>query len=333
MRRNWRLVVGVLISLVAFGLIVRGVDVAGMATILAEAHYGWLVPNVACTILGMGVRAYRWRALLDDRVSARRAFHVWNAGDFLNNVLPMRVGEVARAYLLSRTGEVGVMQTLSTIAVERLLDLLTVCGFLLVVLPFVPTDNVFVRVVAVMAAVALGGGLVLFVAAAWREPLVALARRVSGWVPPRVRDPLVGHADEFLRGIQAIGAARLLVSAALSIVDWACWIGAGWTLLFAFEPSATWYMGVFVTCGVALGLTIPSTPSGAGLYEAAAVVALTAFGMPGNVALAYGLVVHLSSFVVVVLAGLWALHAEGQTLSAVAASAQHVPSEADGWRE
>jgi hypothetical protein len=54
------------------------------------------------------------------------------------------------------------------------------------------------------------------------------------------------------------------------------------------------------------------------------VAALALFEVPGDVALAYGLVLHLSSFVVVVLIGLWGLNAEGQTLSGVANSAQHV---------
>jgi uncharacterized protein (TIRG00374 family) len=321
---NWRLLVGTLVSLVAFGLIVRDVDFAHVAGILARANYAWLLPSIAFTIVAMGVRAYRWRMLLDDRVSLWRAFHVWNAGEFLNNVLPMRIGELARVYLLSRSGEVSGMQTLSSIAVERLLDLLTVCGLLLVVLPFVPTENLFLRAAEILAALALVGVLVLFAAAAWRERLMALATRLSEWAPTRVRDALLGHADEFLRGVQAIGVKRLIVMVPWSVVAWIGWIGVDWAMLFAFVPSPSWQMGVFVTCGVALGLTIPSTPSGAGLVEATAVAALAAFGVPGDVALAYALALHLSNFVMVAVAGVWALHVEGQTLSSVARSAEHV---------
>jgi uncharacterized protein (TIRG00374 family) len=323
-KRRWRLVVGTLISVLAFALILRDVELARVAEILARARYVWLVPSIGFTILAMGVRAYRWRMLLDDRVSLWRAFHVWNAGEFLNNVLPMRIGEVARAYLLGRSRDVGVMQTLSTIAVERLLDLLTVCGFLLVVLPFVPAENVFLRAATVLAAAALVGVLVLFVAAAWRVRLVALAHRLSGWAPPRVRDPLLRHGDEFLRGIQAIGVTRLMVCVPWSIVAWLGWVGADWSLLFAFAPDSTWDVGVFVTCAIALGLTIPSAPSGAGIVEAATVAALASFGVPADVALAYGLTLHLSNFVVVAVAGLWALNLEGQTVARVARSAEQV---------
>jgi uncharacterized protein (TIRG00374 family) len=323
-KRRWRLVVGTLVSLAAFGLIVRDVDFAHVTGILARANYAWLVPSILSTVFAMAVRACRWRMLLDDRVSLRRAFHVWNAGEFLNNVLPLRIGEVARVYMLSRTGEIGAMQTLSTIAVERLLDLLTVCGFVLLVLPFVPSESLFLRAAEVLTALASVGVVVLFVAAAWRETLMGLARRLSAWVPPRVRDPLLGHADEFLRGIQAIGVTRLVVMVPLSVVAWIGWIGVDWWLLYAFVPNATWQMGVFVTCGVALGLTIPSAPSGAGLVEATAVAALAAFGVPGDVALAFALALHLSNFIIVALAGLWALHVEGQTLASVARSVEQV---------
>jgi uncharacterized membrane protein YbhN (UPF0104 family) len=81
-------------------------------------------------------------------------------------------------------------------------------------------------------------------------------------------------------------------------------------------------MGVFVTCAVALGLAIPSAPSGAGIYEAAVVAALALFRVPGDIALAYGLALHLSNFGVVALVGVWGLHAEGQTLAGVATEAR-----------
>ena len=321
-QRHWRLGVGVLLSVVACGLMAKGIDVARTVTLLGRANYAWLVPNVVVTILAMTVRAHRWRALLEERVSAWRAFHVGNAGDFLNNVLPMRLGEVARAYLLGRNGDVSAMQALSTIAVERLLDVLTVFGFLLAVLPFVPGDRIFIRAGAVTAAIAFAGVLVLFAAASRRESLVARAHGILAWVPGRVRDPTLRHVDEFLRGVHAIGARRFVVCVSWSIVEWASWVGADWMLLFAFDTNATWSMGVFVTCAIALGLAIPSAPSGAGIYEAAAVAALALFGVPGDTALAYGLVLHLSNFGVAVLTGVWGLHTEGQTLAGIATEAR-----------
>jgi uncharacterized membrane protein YbhN (UPF0104 family) len=99
-------------------------------------------------------------------------------------------------------------------------------------------------------------------------------------------------------------------------------------LFFAFDPNPAWYAGVFVTCAIALGLTIPSAPSGAGIYEAAVVAALALFKIPADIALAYGLALHLSGFIMVAVVGVWGLNAEGQTLSGVANSAQNLKTSA-----
>ncbi len=141
MKINWRVVVGILISLVALWLIAKDVKFDQFAVALAQANYWWALPSTVFILFSIWVRAYRWRALLDNRITPSRAFHITNIGNMLNNVLPIRLGDVARAYLASRNGDVTVMQCFSTVVVERLLDVLTVLGFLMIALPFVSADE------------------------------------------------------------------------------------------------------------------------------------------------------------------------------------------------
>ncbi len=92
---------------------------------------------------------------------------------------------------------------------------------------------------------------------------------------------------------------------------------ACWTLLEAFVPGSPWYAGVFVTCAIALGLTIPSAPSGAGLFEAAAIAALALFEIPVDVALAYAVLLHVLVFIISAIFGVYGLHIEGQNFSGI----------------
>jgi uncharacterized protein (TIRG00374 family) len=201
---------------------------------------------------------------------------------------------------------------------------LTVVGFLMIVLPFAPTDEVFAKAGAVTAGIAFTGVSGLFVAAALREKMISIAQKVSAWLPASLREKLLHQADDFLRGIQSIGLRKLLISVAWSVAVWLGWMGGSWMMLLAFVPGAAWSMGVFVTCALALGLTIPSAPSGAGLYEAAGVAALALFKIPNDVALAYSIALHVHGFIVVSFFGIYGLDREGQSFKGIANAAQGV---------
>lgn len=322
MKINWRLVVGVVFSAAALALILKDVSISDLAGQLTKANYLWLIPTGAIMLVSMWARARRWRALLDDRISVSRSFHISNAGNLLNNVLPLRLGELGRAYLASRNSTVTTMQGLSTVLIERLLDVLFVFAMLIMVLPLAPSEGFFARAGLVTAAIALVGVVSLFVAAAFRERAVALARSFTGWLKPSLRDGLLSWGDDFLRGVSAAGGKRLAAAIGWSAVVWIGWGMTAYVTLLAFVPGSPWYVGIFVNCALALGLTIPSAPSGAGLYEAAAVASLAVFGVPGDVALAYAIVLHVFGFLVIAVFGTIGLDREGESFKHLTTAAQ-----------
>jgi glycosyltransferase 2 family protein len=322
MRINGRLVIGIVIGLLALALILKDVSLPGLMRELAKANYWWMIPNVAAVLVGMWARAVRWRALLDERLSTRRAFHIQNAGNLLNNVLPLRLGEFAKAYLASRDSPVTAMQALSTVVIERLLDVLVVFAMLLVVLPYVPARGLIVHAAQILAAIAFLGIVGLFVAAAFRERALALARVVMRPLPPRVREGLIERGDDFLRGVSGASGKRLVTAIAWSIVTWIGFGSSCWFSVLAFVPGAPWHVGGFVNCAIALGLTIPSAPSGAGLYEAAAVAGLVVFGVAEDTGLASALVLHVSTYLVAAVVGVIGLDREGESFKHLATAAR-----------
>ncbi len=324
MKINWRVVIGILISLVALWLITKDVNPDQFANALVQANYWWALPSTVFILFSIWVRGYRWRALLDNRITLVRSFNINNIGSLLNNILPMRLGDVARAYFVSRNREVAAMECFSTVVVEKLLDVLTVFGFLIVALSFFSADEVFARTGAIAAAIAFFAVVLLFIMARWREQVVVLAQKLLSWLPRSLRHAIIHHGDQFLLGIQSIKTKNLIIAIVLSIVVWIGWSMGCWLLLQAFVPNSTWYSGVFVTCAIALGLTIPSAPSGAGLFEAATVAALALFDIPADIALAYAVLLHLWVFVITTILGVYGLNAEGQNFSSAAAATQRM---------
>lgn len=322
MRINWRIVSGIAVSLIALAIILKNVSLNLLVQALATANYWWMLPSVIILLIATYARGVRWRALLDNRISISRSFWISNAGNLLNNVLPLRLGEFGRAYLASRNSELSSMQSLSAVLIERLLDVLSVFAMLLVVLPFVPQEGTLVRAGMALAAFAFTGVVALFLAAAARQRVMVLADKLLGWLTPAMRAALVHRADDFLRGVSAAGGRRLVAGVLWSALVWACYGAATYIFLLAFYPQAQWYAGFFVTCAMALGLSIPSSPSGAGLYEAAAVAGLAVFGVPADVALAFALVLHIATFVLIAILGTIGLDREGESFKHLTASAQ-----------
>jgi uncharacterized protein (TIRG00374 family) len=324
MRINGRLVLGIVVGLAALALILKDVSLPELMRQIGKANYWWMIPNAIAVLVGMGARAVRWRSLLDHRLSTVRAFHIQNAGNLLNNVLPLRLGEFAKGYLASRDSPVTIMQALSTVVIERLLDVLVVFAMLLIVLPYVPARGVIVGAAQLVASIALLAIVGLFVAAALRTRTMAIARAMSGMLPARLREGLLARGEDFLKGVSAAGGKRLVAAVAWSIVTWIGFGSSCWFSLLAFVPGAAWYVGGFVNCAIALGLTIPSAPSGAGLYEAAAVAGQVVFGISNDTALAAALVLHVSTFLVAGVMGVIGLEREGESFKHLATAARGI---------
>src|SRR5258706_5310215 len=124
MKRWQAFFVGFTVSILALYFALRGVDFEKLQLVIAEGHYIWLIPVGVCSLLSSGVRAYRWKTLLNTRIQFKHSFNILNASYFFNSLLPMRLGEVARAFMTTRLDPpIPMMTSISTIVVERIMDL------------------------------------------------------------------------------------------------------------------------------------------------------------------------------------------------------------------
>lgn len=327
MKRNWGWLVGVVVSALALALAVRGVPLRAVAEALAGARYEYLIPTVAALAVMFGVRAWRWRGLMSNKVRLARAFHAVTAGALLNNVLPLRLGELGRAYLISRGRQVAGMEALSTIMVERLLDMLAGVLVLAVSLPpAAPSASLRASADWIRPAGLVAGGLsagifaLLVVAAHARTRLTArLMPFISRWLPARI----AAQFDLVLDGLTPLRDGAQTASAVLSSATiWLLSGLAGWWCLLAFDPTATWQAAFFALGVAALGVAVPSAPAFVGVLEASIVAALTAYGMDKSLALAYAVVLHAINYLITIALGGLALSLEGETLLGLSNSAR-----------
>jgi glycosyltransferase 2 family protein len=309
MLRNWRLWLGLAISAIFIALTVRGQDLGQVRRALGEADYRALPLALALYFAGVWTRALRWRALLAPvkPIAARRLFPVVVIGYMANNILPWRIGEFVRGYILREREGVPTSASLATIAVERIFDGLTMLAFLLAASLVIPLDAGLRRVAALATAifgVALLALVMIVVSGVLRARLLALVTRP---LPGPLAARLTALIESFAGGLHILRSAReLVVVAACSIGAW----GLESAMYLALAPAFDLPLGpagALMTTAVAnLATLIPSTPGYIGVFETGVVSVVSGvLGADPAVALSYAIVVHAALYFPITLWGLY----------------------------
>lgn len=137
-----QLAVGILFSLVFLLLALRGVSMADLWEAIRTFNWLWAVPFVFLTLFSMWLRAWRWRFFLlpTADLPTMRLFGPMMAGFAINGLLPARLGEFARAYVLGRQEGLPFTRLFGTIVVERIFDTLVLLGLLAYVFTTIEID-------------------------------------------------------------------------------------------------------------------------------------------------------------------------------------------------
>lgn len=310
-----RLVVGFLISLACLVFIFWQIDLQQFINAWRLADYRWVLASVGTTLLWLVVRAAACRTLLKNKAKFTHVFNAVNQGYLLNNLLPFRLGEVGRSYLLGRKSGLGFWQVLPTIVIERIVDLILAVGIFLGALPFVVGADWAGQAVWITGGVMLVGLGLLFVMAHQRKRVQALAEGVGK------RIPLVGRIAArslplFLEGLSVLVDLRLfLASLGWMLLDWTIGILQFHLVMLAFFPQAQPLWSVFTLGAAAIGLAAPSSPGGVGVYEFAIMTALAQFIDAPATTAAFAFTAHIIQILLTGILGAYALYRDGDSLA------------------
>jgi len=299
--------------LIALVALIYFIDLGEVKKDLLQADYRYLIPVLVLYVLALMTRAYAWRILLLDAIPYRDVFLALNAGYLLNNILPLRLGELARALILGRHG-LGFWRVLSTILVERAFDFAVIAGMLLTTLPFVTGASQAYKVAITVFVMVSIGFVVFYLIARNRDRVLIVYELLTERWPGL---SLIGEdrLKSFITGLAALTDIRRFLSVLLwMLVNWGLAILAQYLLLLAFVPSAELVWIVFAQAVVALGVALPSAPAYIGVLEAAWVAALSLVGVEPSTALAFAVSSHLINIIVTGVFGVYALVSEGESL-------------------
>ena len=242
--------------------------------------------------------AYRLHSLCHREPPFGTVFLAQSLGQFLNLLLPAKLGEAAKMALLCRSMRGGLATVTEIVFWERFADLNVL--LLLALLSG-----------ALLGSSVLAAPLALLVAGVWGA--VFVLKFCGGFV-----DGLLGRLpwprlSGYLLGVSFALRQRLSLGFALGLAILTVPLWLGGVLVHAFMLGGVFGLGltpvqIMAVSVVGLaGMSAPATPGSVGVYEAAMVAALTAFGQPREESLAAALLLHAVQLAPVLLVGSWAM--------------------------
>lgn len=309
-RGEWlKLLVGLAVSGGSALLVFWNVDWEAFWSALAGADYRWLVLSLLTLGLALWLKVLRWQLLLSPmgRVSQPSVFYAISVGYLVNTILPGRLGEAARAYMIARLRQVSLVAVLATVAVDRVLDMVVLALLLALALPTADLPYWLARSGLLLGAGGLGL-LVLCIILAYPAGRRLFLGVLAGLPTFPFKDRVIGAARSLCLGVEGLrGAGPLLKILAVSAAVWMATVFIFYFGQLAFQIGAPVWAAVMVTAVTSLGMVVPSSPGYIGVFHYLVVLALTPYGVEREVALGFAVVIHLAETIPLSLMGAFAL--------------------------
>ena len=295
-------------------LAVRGLHWGRVRQAISASDPWWLAPAFAVLMVGVVLRAARWRLLFppDLRPPLPAILRALLVGTFFNTVLPARPGEALRVVTLHQETGTPRSVALGTAVTERIYDIVVLLVVFFVAVPWLPhvtwvrRAGIFAGIVSVSLVAALA------ILVRWNiRPLVWALRPLARFRAFPV-ERVEALAAELVTGLDAVRKLRLALPALAASFAAILVVGCSfWLVTFAFHLHLPFGAGLLVMVATSLAMVIPSSPAAVGVFEAATLVALKPFGVSHAPGLSYAVCLHALNAIPFLVFGLAILPRHG----------------------
>ncbi|TVM03388.1 MAG: hypothetical protein CV087_05430 [Candidatus Brocadia sp. WS118] len=336
-KKNILLIVSILASVVCTWLFVRNIEWALLKNALRGANYWFIIPTLVLTLVVYVVRAIRWRGLLSHIkvISIMNLLSVTLIGFMANNILPARVGEVLRPFILTKKEDIKFSTSFATVIVERIFDMLGLIIFTVVVIALLPHPSPSHHVLAhvstsqasaikesiipslkkwteVFAAIGVFTIICLFFVVIKPDFFKKILSRCCFFLPHKIKDKILGLYESFVYGLKILeDKAQAVWMLVLSLFIWVLAGAEIYLLGFSFHMHLPFVGACLVAVCLALAVALPQAPGYIGVFHIAVLKSLHIFGIETTAAQSYAIVLWAISILPSTLLGFLFLWREG----------------------
>ncbi len=313
MKRHIRTILGLIIAIVLITLIFQRTDGIQLASAIRSSNPLWLIAGLAVFCLGIAGRSARWSSMLriaSPSATPRACLQPFLSSLALNNLLPFRAGDIARAFAFNKELGTGPGQVLASLFVERLLDLASLLVFLAIGLwAFsIQTLPSFGKLGAGSAAAMALMIFVLLAFPRWLQIAIDASLRLIHKLAPHSGNHLADEVAGAIKLLAALGGRRILPLIAMSLIVWALEGLTLWCVAQSvpglINSAGAWFALPLAT----LATLIPSTPGYVGTFDYFAILAMTLTQNDAVPAAAFAFIAHLLIWLPpTLIGGIWLL--------------------------
>lgn len=315
MKLDWKGALGIVLSALLLWWTLREVSFADVWGVLRQSNVLlFLLSTVAATLI-FPLRARRWRTILEPVAGAIPFGPLWRStaiGIMMNNVFPLRAGEFARAFALTReVPRVPITSALGSLAVDRIFDAIVLLALMFGAMldPAFPAGvELWGRTVPQLAAggIALVAMLLIVCYTVVLQPARVLqlvawcARRVL----PRFEAKIVEMVDHGVGGLAVLKDTRRFLEVLFwAVAHWVLNALAFYLAFLAVGMDVPFSAALFLQGVIGIGVAIPSSPGFFGVFELFATVGLAVYGVTNELAVSWAIGFHLLSFIPITIFG------------------------------
>lgn len=310
---NWKFWLGIGISVILLFFLFRGVDYNKLWEASSHANLYLWIPAFFIQYLLLFIRALRWQFLMAPikKIGIYSLFSATTIGFMANNVLPARMGEFVRAYVIGEKEGISKTSSFATIVVERLFDGLSVLFIAIVVFLFMelPKDVETMRGTIKAAAYGVAAIYMLVVIFFYmimmhKEKAFNIVRRLLRPFPDRLKEEAILLLGSFATGLDILREKKSLVMiSAYSLLMWFLSALPVYLITVSFGPHPPFTSALLILVMLAFAVALPSSPGFIGPFHAAVYVGLGFYGIKEEEALGMAIVMHLAGFAPIVVLG------------------------------
>jgi uncharacterized protein (TIRG00374 family) len=329
MKFGWRSSLGILLSAVLLYFAFKDIEFAKVAANVRKANLVLLALSAVSATFIFPLRARRWRPILDPIAPNLPFGTLWRPtaiGMMINNVMPYRAGEIARAFALSRfTPKVPFPAAFASLAVDRLFDavVLLMLMFGAMLDPAFPSDALVFGVS--MTSIAIKGiAFVVIVVCAMYAMVLSptrvlavyevVARRIAPKLEAKGRIALVAltHGLSVLRT-----PGRFAAVFGWTLAHWLLNAFAFWIAFRAVGITAPYSAALFLQGVIAIGVAAPQAPGFFGVFELFGKEGLGLYGVSPDAAVTWAIGFHVLSYLPITFIGAWYFLRAGLSLGEI----------------
>lgn len=314
-----KILISLIISLFILIWLFLSIEWTSVIEAMKHLNYIYLGISFIIIVLHFIFRTIRWKLLLNSnpKYNNKIGFDSIQLGNFVNYILPLRAGEIARPLLLTKKTKIPFPTTMASVVVERFFDLacvLALFALLVYLIPDLPvwaSEGVFV--LGILAFIIL---TVMSLASFYPRTLKKTAIIFLNFLPSIFKKKILKLLDLIIEGTSVLNQFKnLIFIIGLTAIIWFSNILLFyiWTLML---PNAVASFELSLACSVLIALAVaaPSAPGFIGVYQIGCVAAFAIFGIDKETAIAFSLVTHLFQYIIIIGYGVYLVFKYGLNL-------------------